>query len=122
MRSAHSQRVRPRTGRQQRELQGHNGYVVIRGLSFSPDGDLFYCDNQGEWVATNKLHHLRRGRFYGHQAGLKWVKDSPFAGTLPVPMPASRMACSSSTGKCPAWMASNSSARSINEISGSLQP
>ncbi|HMF11387.1 MAG TPA: hypothetical protein VKE94_03755, partial [Gemmataceae bacterium] len=27
------------------------------GINFSPDGDLFYCDNQGEWVATNKMHH-----------------------------------------------------------------
>lgn len=49
------------------------------GVNFSPDGELFYCDNQGEWVATNKLCHLKKGKFYGHQAGLKWVKDSPFA-------------------------------------------
>ena len=53
------------------------------GINFSPDGDLFYCDNQGEWVATNKMHHLKPGRFYGHQAGLRWVKDSPFAGQAP---------------------------------------
>jgi hypothetical protein len=53
------------------------------GLAFSPDGDLFYTDNQGEWVASNKLHHLRRGRFYGHQAPLRWLKDSPFAGKVP---------------------------------------
>ena len=52
------------------------------GVSFSPDGELFYADNQGEWVATNKLCHLKRGAFYGHQAGLKWVKDSPFAGAV----------------------------------------
>jgi hypothetical protein len=53
------------------------------GINFAPDGELFYCDNQGEWVATNKLHHLKPGKFYGHQAGLRWVKDSPFAGTVP---------------------------------------
>jgi hypothetical protein len=52
------------------------------GINFSPDGELFYCDNQGEWVATNKMHHLSRGKFYGHQAGLRWVKDSPFAGKV----------------------------------------
>lgn len=28
------------SGEQQRELQGHDGWVVIRGLSFSPDGGL----------------------------------------------------------------------------------
>lgn len=52
------------------------------GVNFSPDGDLFYTDNQGEWVATNKMHHLKKGKFYGHQAGLRWVKDSPFAGKV----------------------------------------
>ncbi len=52
------------------------------GINFAPDGELFYCDNQGEWVATNKLHHLKPGNFYGHQAGLRWVKDSPFAGKV----------------------------------------
>ena len=53
------------------------------GVNLSPDGDLFYCDNQGEWVATNKMHHVTRGKFYGHQAGLRWIKDSPFAGKVP---------------------------------------
>ncbi len=53
------------------------------GVNVSPEGDLFYTDNQGEWVATNKMHHLQKGKFYGHQAGLRWVKDSPFAGKVP---------------------------------------
>jgi hypothetical protein len=52
------------------------------GVTMSPDGDLFYCDNQGEWVATNKMHHIRQGEFYGHQAGLRWVTQSPFAKTI----------------------------------------
>ncbi len=52
------------------------------GITVSPDGELFYCDNQGEWVATNKMHHIKRGKFYGHQAPLRWVKDSPFAGLV----------------------------------------
>ncbi|MCS6864162.1 MAG: hypothetical protein RMJ56_11045 [Gemmataceae bacterium] len=53
------------------------------GINFSPEGDLFYCDNQGEWVVTNKMHHIQRGQFFGHQASLRWVKDSPFAGKVP---------------------------------------
>jgi hypothetical protein len=52
------------------------------GINFSPDGDLFYTDNQGEWVATNKLCHLQEGHYYGHPAGLRWVTQSPFAKTL----------------------------------------
>jgi len=53
------------------------------GITISPEGDLFYCDNQGEWVATNKMHHIRAGDFFGHAAGLRWVSQSPFAGKLP---------------------------------------
>lgn len=53
------------------------------GVNFSPEGDLFYCDNQGEWVVSNKMCHIKPGRFFGHQAALRWVKDSPFAGKVP---------------------------------------
>ena len=53
------------------------------GINFSPQGDLFYCDNQGEWVATCKMHHIRPGDYYGHQASLRWAADSPFASRLP---------------------------------------
>jgi hypothetical protein len=52
------------------------------GVNFSPDGELFYADNQGEWVATCKLHQVKQGEFYGHPAGLRWVKQSPFADTI----------------------------------------
>jgi hypothetical protein len=52
------------------------------GVNLSPDGDLFFTDNQGEWVATCKLQHVRTGEFYGHPAGLRWIKYSPFAGKL----------------------------------------
>jgi hypothetical protein len=53
------------------------------GINFSPDGDLFYCDNQGEWVATCKMNHVRPGEYYGHPAGLRWVSQSPYAGKIP---------------------------------------
>jgi hypothetical protein len=50
------------------------------GIAVSPDGDLFCTDNQGEWVASNKLLHVRPGEYYGHKAGLRWLSSSPFAG------------------------------------------
>jgi hypothetical protein len=53
------------------------------GINFSPEGDLFYVDNQGEWVATCKMHHVREGEYYGHPAGLRWVSQSRFAKDLP---------------------------------------
>ena len=57
------------------------------GVNFSPDGDLFYCDNQGEWVATGKMHNIREGEWYGHPVGLRWVPESPFAGKFPAKYP-----------------------------------
>jgi hypothetical protein len=35
------------------------------GWCAGPDGEVFFTDNQGEWVAANKLCHLQAGRFYG---------------------------------------------------------
>lgn len=35
------------------------------GWCVGPEKEVFFTDNQGEWVATNKLCHLTEGRFYG---------------------------------------------------------
>lgn len=45
------------------------------GLGFDADGDLFIPDNQGDWLGTSKLHHIKKGRFHGHPASLIWRKD-----------------------------------------------
>lgn len=42
------------------------------GLNFSPDGRLYYTDNQGEWVGSCKMHEIRQGEFYGHMASVRW--------------------------------------------------
>jgi glucose/arabinose dehydrogenase len=42
------------------------GFRNPLGWSNGPDGEIFFTDNQGEWVATNKLCHLTEGRFYGY--------------------------------------------------------
>jgi glucose/arabinose dehydrogenase len=52
-----------------------SGLRSPNGVNFSPDGDLFYCDNQGEWVATCKMSHIQPGTFHGHPAGLRWDKQ-----------------------------------------------
>lgn len=43
------------------------GYGFRNPLGWCTDagGEVFFTDNQGEWVATNKLCHLVEGRFYG---------------------------------------------------------
>src|SRR5438128_7236927 len=37
------------------------------------DGELFYADNQGEWVPSGGIVHLKKGSFAGHPAGLAWT-------------------------------------------------
>lgn len=57
-------------------LRSPDGLVIY-------DGQLFYTDNQGDYVATNKLSWVRPGSFHGHQSSLKfregygkdWKKD-----------------------------------------------
>ncbi len=43
------------------------------------DDELFYTDNQGDWVGSGALWHLPKGVFTGHPAGLEWTgqKGSP---------------------------------------------
>jgi cytochrome c551/c552 len=37
------------------------------------DGDLFYSDNQGDWMGSGAVWHLKKGAFIGHPAGLRWT-------------------------------------------------
>lgn len=40
------------------------------GIGTSPIGEVFFTDNQGDWVPTSKLHLLKENRFYGHPVSL----------------------------------------------------
>jgi len=40
------------------------------GIGASPSGEIFFTDNQGDWVPTSKLHILKEGKFYGHPVSL----------------------------------------------------
>jgi glucose/arabinose dehydrogenase len=53
------------------------------GIGCNLNGDVFYSDQQGNWVATNSLHHLRSGAFYHHPESLASV-DQPGATLEPV--------------------------------------
>lgn len=41
------------------------------GLGTNAAGDMFYTDNQGDWVAVCKLGHLKPGVFHGNPIGLQ---------------------------------------------------
>ena len=47
-----------------------NGLRSPAGLSTGPDGQVYYTENQGEFVGTSKLFHLQKDKFYGHPSGL----------------------------------------------------
>jgi hypothetical protein len=38
------------------------------------DGELFYTDNQGDWVASGSIMPVKKGAFMGHPASLVWSK------------------------------------------------
>jgi antitoxin component YwqK of YwqJK toxin-antitoxin module len=53
------------------------------GIGKSPEGELFYTDNQGEWCGAGKLALLRPGSCHGHPWGLfscarpEWAFGAP---------------------------------------------
>ncbi|MEM1358926.1 MAG: plastocyanin/azurin family copper-binding protein, partial [Bacteroidota bacterium] len=40
------------------------------------DNELFYADNQGDWIGSGGIVHVAKGDFTGHPAGLRWA-DMP---------------------------------------------
>lgn len=51
-----------------------SGFRSPNGLGFDLEGNLFATDNQGDWVGTSPLFHIREGKFYGHPGSLIWTK------------------------------------------------
>ncbi|MCR9243892.1 MAG: hypothetical protein NXI31_02595 [bacterium] len=48
------------------------GFRSPDGIGFDAEGRLLVTDNQGDWLGTSKVHHVKRGGFYGHVASLVW--------------------------------------------------
>lgn len=63
------------------------------GLGTNAEGDMFFTDQQGNWVPAGSLHHMRKGSFFGHVDSLKHARrpESPIEhpGTIPskIPLP-----------------------------------
>lgn len=57
------------------------------GIGTNAAGDMFYTDQQGNWVATNSLHHMRDGAFFHHVESLASMNEpkSPIKGVTKVP-------------------------------------
>src|SRR5581483_791613 len=50
-----------------------SGFRQPDGIGMSPDGELFYDDNQGDYKPSCGLLHVEQGDFHGHIQSLKWA-------------------------------------------------
>ncbi|MGW2786306.1 ricin-type beta-trefoil lectin domain protein [Streptomyces populi] len=42
------------------------GLRTPNGIGWGPEGDIFVTDNQGGWLPSSKLLHIKQGRFFNH--------------------------------------------------------
>jgi azurin len=45
-------------------------------------GDIFYTENQGDWVGSGRITHLEKGDFAGHASSLVWTSEPNSPMTL----------------------------------------
>ncbi len=45
------------------------------GFGFNAAGDMFYTENQGDWVGSGRMTHVEEGDFVGNPEGLKWTGE-----------------------------------------------
>jgi len=45
------------------------------GLGFDAEGNVFYSENQGDWVGSGRVTHVEEGDFVGHAASLAWADE-----------------------------------------------
>ncbi|MEX2569063.1 MAG: plastocyanin/azurin family copper-binding protein [Cyclobacteriaceae bacterium] len=49
------------------------------GFGYNAEGDVFYTENQGDWVGSGRITHVETGDFVGNPEGLVWshLEGSP---------------------------------------------
>jgi hypothetical protein len=52
------------------------GLRAPNGIGRNAEGEMFYTDNQGDWVGTCKLAHLERGSWHGHPSSTRWYAQA----------------------------------------------
>jgi uncharacterized cupredoxin-like copper-binding protein/glucose/arabinose dehydrogenase len=43
------------------------------GFGLNTEGDIFFAENQGDWISSGKITHVEEGDFAGHPASLRWA-------------------------------------------------
>lgn len=49
-----------------------SGFRSPAGFALNDQGDIFYAENQGDWVGSGSITHVEKGDFLGNPAGLIW--------------------------------------------------
>ncbi|WP_209331648.1 plastocyanin/azurin family copper-binding protein [Lunatimonas salinarum] len=54
------------------------------GFGYNAEGDVFYGENQGDWVGSGRITHVEVGDFVGNPEGLRWshLEGSPVKLTM----------------------------------------
>jgi azurin/glucose/arabinose dehydrogenase len=60
------------------------GFRSPSSFGYNLDGDLFYAENQGDWVGSGGISHVEKGDFMGNPKGLKWSGEPGSPVTLKV--------------------------------------
>ncbi|WP_439481348.1 plastocyanin/azurin family copper-binding protein [Cyclobacterium plantarum] len=49
------------------------------GMGYNAEGEVFYAENQGDWVGSGRITHVETGDFVGNPEGLVWthLDESP---------------------------------------------
>lgn len=45
------------------------------GIMVNSSNDIFYSENQGDWVGSGRITNLEKGDFAGNAGGLRWTKE-----------------------------------------------
>lgn len=45
------------------------------GIMVNSSNNVFYAENQGDWVGSGRVTHLEKGDFAGNAGGLRWTKE-----------------------------------------------
>lgn len=51
------------------------GFRSPAALALNGDGEIFYAENQGDWVGSGSITHVEEGDFVGNPAGLVWADE-----------------------------------------------
>jgi azurin/glucose/arabinose dehydrogenase len=51
------------------------GFRSPSSFGYNLDGDLFYSENQGDWVGSGSITHVESGDFVGNPTSLRWSSE-----------------------------------------------